>query len=174
MPRGRFHQDQSGKKVGMLLLLEKLDVKTANGSFKYRCKCECGNETVAAYSAIIRGNTSSCGCLAKRRGKDSPNYKHGLSLKTADGYVEYQKDCYLKHKYSITLDDYNQMMSDQNGQCKICSRDISNGGKSVHVDHCHDSGKVRGLLCDKCNRGLGYFDENSEWLKKAAKYLEKH
>lgn len=77
-------------------------------------------------------------------------------------YKEYK----LKHRYGITLEIYEQMKLQQNGLCKICNRN-----KELVVDHCHKTGKVRGLLCGKCNKGLGHFFDNKNYLKQAINYL---
>lgn len=74
----------------------------------------------------------------------------------------------LKAEYNITENDYNNMLTGQNGLCKICSRESS---KKLHIDHCHRTGKVRGLLCSKCNIGLGHFKDDPELLNKAVDYL---
>ena len=60
----------------------------------------------------------------------------------------------LKRKYGITLDIYNDMLKNQKGVCKICKQ-LCKSGKVLAVDHCHQTGKVRGLLCATCNTGLG-------------------
>lgn len=79
----------------------------------------------------------------------------------------------LKYHYSITLNEYNDMFEKQNGCCKICFRHQSEFKKSLAVDHDHKTGKIRGLLCSHCNRGLGSFYDNVEILKNAINYLEK-
>lgn len=58
------------------------------------------------------------------------------------------------------------MLAEQNGLCKICNRN-----KELVVDHCPKTGKVRGLLCGKCNKGLGHFFDNKNYLKQAINYL---
>jgi hypothetical protein len=78
----------------------------------------------------------------------------------------------LKKHYGITLEDYNEMFSAQDGKCAICSGG-PNGEKRLCVDHCHSTGKVRGLLCDKCNVGLGRFNDDLALLEKAIEYLKK-
>tara|TARA_B100001939_G_scaffold348219_1_gene374306 strand:- start:8628 stop:8954 length:327 start_codon:yes stop_codon:yes gene_type:complete len=77
------------------------------------------------------------------------------------------KEGNLKHRYGITLVDYNDMRSKQNYQCKICCIETSD----LVVDHCHNSGDVRGLLCANCNAGLGFFQDSPERMEKAAQYL---
>jgi len=83
------------------------------------------------------------------------------------------QDFYLKRIYGISLEDYMLMFERQNGRCAICSHvfDIKYK-KNIHVDHCHRTGKVRGLLCSLCNAGLGNFKDNQEFLRNAASYLD--
>ncbi|MEY2569279.1 MAG: hypothetical protein QOE35_3808 [Actinomycetota bacterium] len=77
---------------------------------------------------------------------------------------------HLERKYGMTLDDYDRLLEQQGGGCAICGRpprdDIS-----LHVDHDHDTGRVRGLLCFPCNNTLGDFDDDPARLYAAADYL---
>lgn len=77
--------------------------------------------------------------------------------------------------YGITLDEYRVRHSAQDGLCAICGRPetATRRGKTMQlaVDHCHDTGRVRGLLCSRCNIGLGYFKHDLARLKSAMKYL---
>jgi hypothetical protein len=81
-------------------------------------------------------------------------------------------------RYGVTLDWFEAKLIEQNGQCMICGEKPPLGGvKSsarLHVDHDHDTGAVRDLLCTRCNQGLGYFRENADLLRAAAGYLERH
>jgi len=77
----------------------------------------------------------------------------------------------LKRMYGITSDDYNNMLTEQKGVCAICGN--GRGDKHLHVDHCHDTKKVRGLLCQKCNTSIGLLDHNLDTLQKAVLYLQK-
>ena len=77
----------------------------------------------------------------------------------------------LKHKYGITIEDYEQMLADQGGGCAICGTDTPGGGGTFHVDHCHESGKVRGVLCNNCNLGIGFLQEQLELFDIAKSYL---
>lgn len=63
----------------------------------------------------------------------------------------------LKARYGIDIEQYDAMLKTQNGVCKICSS-VNLDGKRLHVDHCHQTGKVRGLLCNGCNRKLGWYE----------------
>lgn len=103
------------------------------------------------------------------------------TLTTAEGRAEYQrvwrannrlrsKSNDLKKSYGITLEEYDKLLESQGGGCAIC------GGKDerfkfLPVDHCHKTKKVRGLLCQHCNRGLGYFRDSPELLRAAIAYL---
>lgn len=71
--------------------------------------------------------------------------------------------------YGITKEQFYEMMENQNHQCKICKIEID---KSAHVDHCHETGKVRGILCLHCNKGLGFFKDNINSLSQAIQYLK--
>jgi hypothetical protein len=83
------------------------------------------------------------------------------------------RDYNLKRLYGISLKDFKKMLLEQNHKCYLCNGTTKNRwGYGLAVDHCHKSGKVRKLLCDKCNKGLGQFNDDSELLIKAAKYLK--
>ena len=71
--------------------------------------------------------------------------------------------------YGISEDEFDQMMINQGGKCYICKGD--NGSIALCIDHDHLTGKVRGLLCNKCNRGLGLFSDDLVLLKRAMSYL---
>lgn len=83
------------------------------------------------------------------------------------------KTIWLKRRYGITIDDYNNMLSTQNYSCGICKIPLNTYGRAFGVDHCHTTGKVRGLLCHSCNLSLGGFFDNIIYLKNAINYLEK-
>ena len=78
-------------------------------------------------------------------------------------------DSKLRSRYGITVKDYSNMYEKQNGKCAICD----NSHDKLDVDHCHETGVVRGLLCGVCNRALGMFGDNIKGLMKAIKYLRK-
>lgn len=111
-----------------------------------------------------------------------------------DGYCHYCKDCWksirrkyysrnkeyaflnyrknLFKKYGISNEEFEKMSDQQNGKCSICLQPNANG-KKLSVDHCHKLGKVRGLICNRCNLGIGNFRDSIGILKKAIEYLEK-
>lgn len=84
-------------------------------------------------------------------------------------FLNQRKDWHLKQVFGITLEDYNKLLSEQGGVCKICLGKDSD--RMLAVDHCHTTGKIRGLLCQKCNRAIGQLDDSIERLKRAIIYL---
>lgn len=90
----------------------------------------------------------------------------------------YYRERNLRKAFGIGLEEYDQMLEAQGGVCAICSQEettVRQGRlQSLSVDHCHDTGKIRGLLCNSCNRALGKFKDSIEHLLAAAAYLEEH
>jgi hypothetical protein len=78
----------------------------------------------------------------------------------------------LENEYGLTLTDYDAMFESQNGKCKICRIDQDQMVRRLCVDHCHSTGKIRGLLCDPCNRLLGQARDKIEVLESAINYLK--
>lgn len=81
------------------------------------------------------------------------------------------KESYLKRKYNISLGEYERMLTFQNGLCAICLQP-EHIRLSLAVDHCHKTGRVRRLLCNKCNSLLGMVNDSPDLLRKAAAYIE--
>lgn len=79
----------------------------------------------------------------------------------------------LKQKYGITTDQFDEMLAAQGGCCAICGTDTPKGSGTFHVDHCHTTGKIRGLLCINCNRGLGNFKDSLFFLQQAINYINR-
>jgi hypothetical protein len=77
----------------------------------------------------------------------------------------------LVYSTGITLEKYEEMSKNQNGVCAICGH-ISEDGRQLCVDHCHKTKQIRGLLCTKCNTGLGLFRDDIELFEKAINYLK--
>lgn len=123
------------------------NVKSTKDGKGYRCK-ECDNKARQKWSA------------------NNPERSH-LS----------QRQRNLKHRFGVDLEWYEKQFKKQNYSCAICQTKTNKtvGDRqfwNFSVDHCHDSGKIRGILCNNCNRALGLFQDNPELLKKAASYVE--
>ena len=82
--------------------------------------------------------------------------------------IEYTRN--LRNKYGLSVEDYAMLFESCGGKCAICGT-TQFGTKRPHVDHDHETGKVRGLLCSRCNLGIGYFGDSPELLLEAAAYL---
>ncbi len=86
-----------------------------------------------------------------------------------------QRRQWLKRAYGISLETYQILLESQNGKCAICGKENAHKRtKYLFVDHNHNTGKVRGLLCQKCNSLIGYSDENVNNLNMAIEYLKKY
>lgn len=90
-------------------------------------------------------------------------------LEKATQYKVSMRRCNLRSEYGISLEDYNILKKNQKGRCAICNKKYS---KTLLVDHDHKTGRVRGLLCRKCNTGLGQFCDNPKLLWQACLYME--
>lgn len=88
-----------------------------------------------------------------------------------DGLKDELRDKFLKRAYGITLEEKMRLSSEQKNQCRICQKSFENP-KDMHVDHSHETKKVRGILCGKCNCGLGMFNDSPALLDKAKAYLQ--
>lgn len=91
-------------------------------------------------------------------------------LKNLDKFKKYDKKLGLKKKYNLTIEQFEQMRIDQNNCCALCLTTFKTG-KDTCVDHCHKTNKVRGLLCHKCNTGIGALNDSIVLLKKAIEYI---
>jgi hypothetical protein len=121
--------------------------KNKNDGKSYRCK--------------------DCDDLARKKWKEDNLVSSKLSMRKNN----------LKSKYGISLDAYNYLLRHQGYRCAICETTENNViGERSHwnfaVDHNHDTGKVRGLLCNQCNRAIGMLKDDATLLRKAADYLD--
>lgn len=127
------------------------------------------------------GLFSDCKKCAKKRLK---TYRDNISNKVKCNIRKYRNNYYnstngkhnrnyhFKKNYGITLEEYNNILSKQNGKCAIC--ELKQKKRNLSVDHCHITNKIRGLLCTNCNRGIGMLKEDISLLRKAIKYLNKN
>ena len=103
---------------------------------------------------------------------DTCTYRWKKSSRSAEGHARVLRGQNLKRCYGMTLEQFEGMLVEQGGVCAVCRKDDPGGRHGqFHVDHCHDSGKVRGLLCDACNRMLGFARDNERTLNRAGEYL---
>lgn len=93
------------------------------------------------------------------------------SKKWSQNNPEKRKFNVLKFSTNVTKEQYLELLNLQNHKCAICRMKIEDNNRNLSVDHCHNDKLVRGLLCTKCNFGLGYFNDDEELLLKAINYL---
>ena len=108
-------------------------------------------------------------CLTCRREYEVNNY-HKHKHKRPYDYV-YDRDKKLQKAYGISYQEYLMMLETQGGGCAICGTTDTGKRKAFAVDHCHTTGKVRGLLCSNCNTGIGNLRDDVGLLTRAIEYL---
>lgn len=94
-------------------------------------------------------------------------------------YNNKSREGHYLRRYGLTYFDYLSMCESVGSCCQICSKELQVAGPGIGkgcmdicvVDHCHSTGKIRGILCQTCNRGLGLFKDNSKVLQKASDYI---
>ena len=141
---------------GILGIVVGIDGRDSAGHIYYKVKC------------------ADCGEIHIR---DAKHLKQGIKYQDCKYYsapnklFEDRRDGIIRRQYGITLAQYEQMLRDQENKCAICGNEDEVEGRRLAIDHCHESKKIRGLLCGKCNRGLGLFYDNKELLENAISYL---
>lgn len=142
--------------------IKKYFKKLFNKRTMRKCK-ECGKRREITQAALRTTPFDYCSPQCFGTSQRDPEAK-GLSSKR---FARYKN---LKYQYGMTLEDYDEMVEKQSGCCAICS---DKPKKTLHVDHDHKTGDIRGLLCSKCNQGLGMLGDNKKGIAKALAYLEK-
>lgn len=101
----------------------------------------------------------------------NPETRRKSYLRHKDKAIEYSTHYNRKRRTGITKDQYDDLITLQLGVCAICSQVCS---RALAIDHNHITGQLRGLLCNKCNRGIGYLNDDVETVRKALEYLTKY
>jgi hypothetical protein len=128
-----------------------------------KVKCICGRIRTHKEGKIINGFIKSCGCKKDGTSFDTIKYKSNRVRQ-------------LK-KYNMTIEDYELLLKEQNGCCAICKTDKPSKSNSMNyfpIDHCHITGKIRGLLCNNCNRAIGMLQDDINIIQNALNYLNKN
>ncbi len=117
--------------------------------------------------------TSACKVCARQKGikwlEENKSKRNEYLRRYRKLRPDLEKNRQLKHRFGITLEDYHELKKQQSNNCAICK--ISFDDVVANVDHCHTTGKVRGLLCSKCNHGLGLFKDSVDNLNEAINFL---
>lgn len=144
--------------------------KCLNG---YQGTCiECTAKTTAEWTQNNKARKAQTDRQFEQR---NPNRKKEFRelKKLENPYLTSISECEqnMRVRYGVTLEYYGHMFNDQNGKCKICKRFYTEFARGLVIDHNHETGQVRGLLCDPCNRALGYFRESSVIMESAIEYI---
>ncbi|QIG70616.1 putative recombination endonuclease VII protein [Rhizobium phage RHph_I1_18] len=144
------------------------------------CGCvACQNQRVKDHgkAASYRYNKTDKGKATQARHMETDKF---LETKRVRNQRRYKEDSAkfrnwdLRSKYGITLDQYNEMFEKQNGCCYICNKHDDEQYYRLSVDHNHDTGKVRKLLCSACNKSLGLLKEDVSTLERMINYINEH
>lgn len=151
-------------------------------------KCEQTNPQLLTNFSKCRGakdglqhRCKTCQRVAQQIYQTTPEYKlkRKLHYHTDENQKRLSKnlsrtwDLRLKRNYGITSLEYDELLSQQDNSCAICQNSAIDNGKRLAVDHCHVTGKVRGLLCHKCNNAIGLLYDSSKVLFRAFEYLKR-
>jgi hypothetical protein len=150
--------------------------------------CRCGAEKPADTEHFYRNRHRSDGldetCSECKRLAAKKWYRENLTKaraavrKYARTHKQQLAANYRAHilgkKYGLSVQDYDALVEAQQGLCAICGGHLSTFNQRLAVDHCHTTGRIRGLLCHNCNTGLGKFKEDIELLLRAVEYLQRN
>lgn len=142
-----------------------LCVKTCN-----RCGVEKPLHAFSLHSKGKFGRHPTCNACRNAEGRARyQDNREAILLRQRGRQRRYYKSHELKRKYGITKEEYERRLEAQGGVCAVCGRPPD--GDALTVDHCHDTGQVRGLLCRRCNIALGMLGDDPALLRTAMVYL---
>lgn len=137
-----------------------------------RARGLCGCCYVKEFYANDEGYRTRSKARAKEWHRQNPERVRAIQLRKRENECPIKKkNSMLKRKYGITIEQFDLMLAGQGGNCAIC-RMPPTAGKPLHVDHCHSTGRVRGLLCHQCNWYLGKVDSDPGLIGRMQQYLE--
>lgn len=129
----------------------------------------------AAYREANREKLRESGKVAQRRYyAKSPEAVKANKQRWKDKNPGWARKALLKRQYDLTTEEWEVMFHEQGRKCAICKASEPGHKSGWHTDHCHISGKVRGIICCHCNRGLGGAKDNIETLENMIDYLREH
>lgn len=165
-------ENLTGKVYSRLTVISQAD--NLKDRTAWNCQCSCGNTAIVRGSYLKDGRTTSCGCFQKQAARNKL-LKHGRSdrVNNKEEFIIYSRETHIMRKYKLSMENYNKMLKDQDNKCFICGYEFGQVKGDTYVDHCHSTKKVRGLLCQGCNSGLGHFKDDTQRLAQAIKYLTK-
>jgi len=151
----------------------KADLKTSE--FKTCSVCEQSKPRFSSFHTTKTGySVAACNeCRNKRNKLDYQNNIKKYREDAKERWINNGFKAKIKQKYGLDIKDYNYLLTMQDNKCAICGSDKPGAKcRSFPIDHDHKTNMVRGLLCTKCNHGLGMFLDNPKFLRDAATYIE--
>jgi hypothetical protein len=141
----------------------------------------CKNLCKSCYNTYLKNTNPEYASKQRRNTAEWIRNNSERKKESDKKWVAKQDKAYLKsykrmkqiESYGLSLQQYEDMKANQNGVCAICNK-IPANNKSLQIDHNHRTGKVRGLLCFRCNFGMSYFSEDVERFKRVVVYLEEN
>jgi hypothetical protein len=134
-------------------------------------RSECKNCHGAQQKAWYAANREAAIASVKRWQQENKEHLHAYRKEYRKRRQVEERDAHLRRTFGFSIAGYAALLADQTGGCAICGRPP--GKSALHVDHDHETGAIRGLLCVGCNNALGQFKDNAELLQRAAAYLNK-
>jgi Recombination endonuclease VII len=171
----KFKKISKGQTFGRLTTLRLVPVP--EGSFIWECRCACGKICIAAEVGLIGGCSESCGCLKiERFVKRWKNRReiHGITTTERLPRSGWLWLLSIKNKYGLSPKQWTKLVLRANGHCELCLVQFKNP-RQCCIDHDHKTGKVRGLLCVRCNLKLGILEHGfgvEKFLESVRKYLK--
>ena len=144
----------------------------------YSCRVEKPNNYFDKNKGMSDGRINKCKSCVREYNKQyreipKNRYKEKERKRLAFSSLSKKEKRSLRYlrRYGISIDEYAELYRKQNGVCAICKSKETGHKKRLSVDHCHETGEIRGLLCNSCNVGLGRFKDSIDLLTKAIEYL---
>ena len=136
---------------------------------------DCKTCNLAASAKRHRQNPEPARERARRWNRDNPERRlaYQRTRRQLPEVKARQRDGHLRRKFKLTTEQYEAMLAAQDGVCAVCGR-MPKLGKSLHVDHDHETGAVRGLVCFSCNSALGNLHEDESRISALLNYLITH
>jgi hypothetical protein len=138
------------------------------------CNICCETKPLGAFSLHKKGAQGRHPACKVCRSRQAKAWYLNKRQEIIESRREWRKrtGAHRRQSYGLSVEEFNAMIVAQNGRCAICLEVPT--GRGFHVDHCHLTGKIRGLLCRGCNLALGHMKDDPRRLQKAATYLYKH
>ncbi len=147
---------------------------------RYKTLCNSCSNSIAGggNGLLIKDNTKICSSCKQFKNFDEFSIQIGNGKMFSRCKIcqsvynsNYGREVFRFDRYNTSKERFEELLILQDNKCAICNCEITT---KCHIDHCHESNKVRGLLCSLCNKGLGQFKDNIEYLTNAIKYLKSH